>query len=517
MKKELLDKEVICIYDTRAIQKFIFSNNNNIDIIGAGNIVSDVLPEALNYALENNKGMPLGRDEYCMSEMEDPDNVPYFDDQKIRAQVVTIGGGNAFMLYRTGRPCSEVSKAFSRYILEHTYSLQVAVAAVAKTENMDNDINQLYLKLDRIKNTEAFSHPLGTLPIIKKEKTSGAPVIGTDKDTGEEISMQTFFRREKVRTDKHLQNKVRTLGELSKYNDKLAYIHMDGNSMGLTIGRIMGSISDYKEGIIARRRLNMNIMNQYVQTLADSKDWLLTRMSDDGIPAEESDRYFQELHTGGDDINLAMNARYSFMFVEHFIKEVSKKTLWNDDRLGMIYFSVCAGIALVSPDVSCRMGLWLAESCCETAKNEAKKPINLINGNVGNWIDFHINEDSYINDIDTIREDRFKTDTNTYLCLRPYCVDRDRSDTPTYYEKFKALCHMLQKGIYEEKVTKMLLDGYGVGMSYMENQLKSFELLGGEIPDSIGKAYVRVAGREGSYANWFDALQVMDYMGKASI
>ena len=42
MKKELLDKEVICIYDTRAIQKFIFSNNNNIDIIGAGNIVSDV-------------------------------------------------------------------------------------------------------------------------------------------------------------------------------------------------------------------------------------------------------------------------------------------------------------------------------------------------------------------------------------------------------------------------------------------------------------------------------------------
>lgn len=96
MKKELLDKEVICIYDTRAIQKFIFSNNNNIDIIGAGNIVSDVLPEALNYALENNKGMPLGRDEYCMSEMEDPDNVPYFDDQKIRAQVVTIGGRQCF-------------------------------------------------------------------------------------------------------------------------------------------------------------------------------------------------------------------------------------------------------------------------------------------------------------------------------------------------------------------------------------------------------------------------------------
>ena len=76
MKKELLDKEVICIYDTRAIQKFIFSNNYNIDIIGAGNIVSDVLQEALRYAIENNQGMPLGRDEYCMSEMEDLDTVP---------------------------------------------------------------------------------------------------------------------------------------------------------------------------------------------------------------------------------------------------------------------------------------------------------------------------------------------------------------------------------------------------------------------------------------------------------
>ena len=33
MKKELLDKEVICIYDTRAIQKFIFSNNYDVRVI----------------------------------------------------------------------------------------------------------------------------------------------------------------------------------------------------------------------------------------------------------------------------------------------------------------------------------------------------------------------------------------------------------------------------------------------------------------------------------------------------
>ena len=43
MKKELLDKEVLAMYDVRGIQSYIFKSNKAKEIIGASVLVADVI------------------------------------------------------------------------------------------------------------------------------------------------------------------------------------------------------------------------------------------------------------------------------------------------------------------------------------------------------------------------------------------------------------------------------------------------------------------------------------------
>ena len=45
--------------------------------------------------------------------------------------------------------------------------------------------------------------------------------------------------------------------------DYRAVLHVDGNNLGITIGRILQQTPDYQKGIRTRRRLNGNIANQY--------------------------------------------------------------------------------------------------------------------------------------------------------------------------------------------------------------------------------------------------------------
>ena len=42
-------------------------------------------------------------------------------DQKIQMQVMFVGGGNAYVLYRKGAICQRVNRFLAKYILDTTY------------------------------------------------------------------------------------------------------------------------------------------------------------------------------------------------------------------------------------------------------------------------------------------------------------------------------------------------------------------------------------------------------------
>ena len=498
MKSSLLDKEVLCAYDIRAIQKYKFRSSNNRDIIGS-ELILKILTNALSYALN----MTLNSDEYSIFSMDIPDSVPhindvpYFYNDNIKAQVVDIGAGNAFVLYRTGSICQAVTRILKRYFLEHTYSLQFASAVTEKTDDMNNDWNSLYEELDRIKNSAPFSEVLGSLPIVMKEEISALPVTGFDKLTGEALSTETLLKRASADSVSAHGNNMNI--------EKQAFIHMDGNNMGITIAKILSSKHDYISEIMLRRRISESIHNKITEALAKAEEFLQDRMTHDGIS-------FQENYCGlfgGDDVNVTCHADYAMDFVECFVREISRTPMWEDEAAGVMYLTICAGIGYAEGIKDFGLGLRLAEQCCGNAKKEAKKPENLINGAPGNWVDFQISNDKYINDVDAERETSYKISPSRYLCLRPYCFDEARKNTPSYYGKLQEYIRVFSEVIKSTSIRKEFRDAYILNPEMVDVLLLKYrDILGGSL-EVLGGPYVSVSGREGLYAAWYDALELI--------
>lgn len=509
MKKELLDKEVLCAYDIRQIQKFIFRIDKDIDVFGANVIMLNILSRAIEYSLENSKS-PLKKEQYSIVLPYAEDKIPYFNDDKIMAQIISIGGGNAFMLFRKGSIAKDFNHTFSRYLIDNTYSLEVAIASVLKSDIYTNDSRALYDELDRVKASAPSSQALGTLPIVETEPNTGYPVIGLDEMTKEMVSLETIAKREGVYHDTETYDDFKRIKSIITHNQTLAYIHMDGNSMGVTIGKILNDINDYEEGIKVRSMIDHNIGSQYRGTLTEVEKWFENKLIEDGIKEDDVKNHYSRIHVGGDDINMMFDAKYVFCFVEHFMNEISKKYLWNDDRVGQVPFSVCCGIGFVSSKVSTKVGLGLAEECCEIAKKEAKKPENLIDGKVGNWIDFHIQKGLHIQDLDSLIEKGYTVDNNRSLLLRPYCLDKELEDLPCHFNNFKKY----HKAFFDKGMSlndcKMIEDAYSLGKKEVSNVLRTLSLKNRQVPDFMKTPFIKVPSRDNECAIAYDVLEIGD-------
>lgn len=63
-----------------------------------------------------------------MLDWEKDDSSAFFNNQEILMQVMFIGGGNSYGLFRNDTICHKVKRYLGRYVLEHTYPLNLAVA-----------------------------------------------------------------------------------------------------------------------------------------------------------------------------------------------------------------------------------------------------------------------------------------------------------------------------------------------------------------------------------------------------
>lgn len=53
MEERLMDREVLCILDTRRIQRFMFRSNTMVDTVGASDLMTHILDDAIAYALRS--------------------------------------------------------------------------------------------------------------------------------------------------------------------------------------------------------------------------------------------------------------------------------------------------------------------------------------------------------------------------------------------------------------------------------------------------------------------------------
>jgi len=319
MKEEWMKKAVLCIFDTRQIQAFMFQANSYYDTLGGSDLMIHILDDAIYFALKNIDS-PLTDDEFDLS--LDPDgDIPYFRSEKIKFQLIICTAGNALCIVRTGELAQKI----------------IAVAVTEMTNDFGLDISKLYYNLNAIKASGDISNPLEPLSVVMRENRTGEPVVGIDPVYGDYVSRSSILRRREAAGRGiviGMDDIVPTCASPRKNGKKyLAVLHADGNNLGITIGRILQQTSSYEEGIRARRKINKNIKECYRKIMKASIDEIKIYYNDNRTDSTDFAHVFQLIHQAGDDINILCSASLAFPFLKIFYRNLDGSLLFHEDNV----------------------------------------------------------------------------------------------------------------------------------------------------------------------------------------
>lgn len=508
MDSSLLDKEVLCILDTRRIQRYIFRSNSFIDTVGGSDLIDHILYNAIKYALKN-VDPPLNEDEYDISLDPDVERFPYFVSDKIKFQIINCAAGNSMCIVRTGALCRQIIRKVSRYYIDHGYSLNLATAVTEKTDNLGNDSFNLYKNLNQIKSSAEISNPLGPLPIVMRELHTGEPVVAFDEKSGDYISRSSLIKRKVAMERPKITNPediiTATASDGVRYR---ALIHSDGNNLGITMGKILQNTSDYEYGIRVRRLISRNIESNFTRildsTMRELKDSFLER----GGRESDFEYVFQIIHQAGDDLNCICRPDFAFKFISVFYKYLKGALLWDAPDL-KIPFYVCTGVAIVPERCPFHVAFNFAEECCSSAKTEAKKAENLRDGFAGNWIDFQVYNKVINRDLDIMREGAYTTQDGINLLLRPYCLDEAVEDQAFSYYRFIDKINSYKALKLKPEDAKIFRLSYGGGKKFFDAWVSRKAHMGIDFSTHLGAPlYTKGDSRK---STWYDVAEVSDF------
>lgn len=512
MKEELMSKPVLCIFDTRQIQAFMFQANSYYDTLGGSDLIIHILDDAIYFALKNIEP-PLADDEFDLS--LDPDgDIPYFRSEKIKFQLIMCTAGNALCIVRTGALAQKIIRKCSRYYLNHAYSLNIAVAVTEMTNDFGRDISNLYYNLNAIKASGDISNPLEPLSVVIRENRTGEPVVGIDPVYGDYVSRSSILRRKEAAGRGiviGMDDIVPTCASPQKNGKKyLAVLHADGNNLGITIGRILQQTSGYEKGIRARRKINRNIKECYSKIMKASLDDLKVYYNNNRTDSTDFAHAFQVIHQAGDDINILCSASLAFPFLKIFYRNLEGSLLFHEGNVKIPLY-VCTGIAFFTKERSFASAFHLAEQCCASAKKEAKKEANLRDGLAGNWIDYQISDYSTSQELELLRKKAFISQEGISLLLRPYCLDRETAGEVYAFDSLLKRIRTLNRLEMPDEVLNILRESYMSGRNEFERWLDILARQGVDLKKLLGVPLYR--DKDGNqHAVWYDALTLMDFV-----
>lgn len=453
MEKELQNVPVLAMYDVRGIQDYIFRTNRVKEIIGASEIVDDIIMETIKEASDFIK-----KEEKIIEWNKLDTKREFLSNPNYKMEVLFIGGGNAYVLYQTGLICEQVNRQMSKAILENTYSLQLAIAVVeahingnTKGFTYKDDYEKLREKMDEVKAKMPLTRTIGALPIAKIDSVTGFPLVVHDTDYIENttfkqeveqgMSQETFLKLNKYYQGKKEEDENNTgEGKIVREFDQfitekgeesiLAIVHIDGNEIGDRISSILSQHNkSYSDAIETMRTLSNNINRTFKTDVFDKlkaqfEKWIQNHTPEGFKP---NGTYLRKIIVAGDDVTFVCNARFALPLVKHFVNHVSKYVMYGskdktDDR-DKYGFSICAGIAFLNSHFPFHIGYQVAEACCDNAKKIAKKTENLEkNGRIGNWVDFQICRNAQMGDLELARKKNYTIGNNIELLQRPFHI-----------------------------------------------------------------------------------------------
>lgn len=432
------------LFDTRSIQRYIFSGNRLRTNVGASYIVDrvffDVLIDDVLKKMFPDENFPSGNDAWDpSSDAETPWEVMN------SCCVAYIGGGNALLLFNQSEKDNrvEVVKNFTRKLLVERPGLKVGVA-LGKLEVIDGELNQediaaLYRELKNNQNKifPAVNVPYNGLTLsceINGESANfyGKLGAGDAKFYSQEVAVKSKFADDANRDLKNRFDEIFALKNFSErmsdYNfpfevDKLGQkegenyftiVHVDGNNMGLKFRTC--------KSLIERRKLSREIRRKTEGAFADLLVKII-RMKisggfGDSLNLAENFLPIRPLIIGGDDVTFLCPANVSLLFTKTLIENLNAETPDNapehlTEKISR-HMDACAGIAILPTKYPFFRGYELAEQLCDSAKksmrNLAKEKNwseeQILRGS--SWLDFAILHGEQAPTLQQIREKEYR-------------------------------------------------------------------------------------------------------------
>lgn len=497
MKTELQKKKVLAMYDVRGIQKFIFKSNVAKEIIGASKLIDQIITQGMIAFIDT---LPSEQRTNYLTDWKKDDPTAFLRQENVQMQILFIGGGNAYVLFREGEICQKVNRFLAKYLLEETYSLNLAVAVVEKTDSYADDYDAIQKEMRRIKATMPMTEPVGAMPFMAADSITGYPL--TCKEKGVYYCTEAKKKRDafpKDESEKVFDNMVTEKGD----NSTLAVCHIDGNSLGLSIQTKMKdreNSKNYETAVSCMRSLSLEISQVFRQTFDEMTAYMDERTPE--IKASAKNHLYREIIVAGDDITFVCNAKLAIPAVHYFLSHLGKEK----------DYSACGGIAFFNSHFPFSDAYQVAESCCENAKKRAKAKENRgksshkdhNDGAIGNFFDFQICTNVRAASLDSYREKHYQTGKERFIA-RPYYVsaEPDRHELNAKNEKY-SVEHLKE---WAEIFRKMPRNK----SKQLRNVIPMHNKREEEISFLVSRGYPIFEEKKEEYALWYDALEIMDF------
>lgn len=417
------------LFDTRSIQRYIYSGDRLRTNVGASYIVDRLFFEVLiNGRLIDGKWVngvlkdifpedrfPTGNDAW------DPaaDDLHPWDEMK-SCCVAYVGGGNALVLFDSSQTDRrvEVVEKFTRRLLVERPGLKVGAALGDLKQLGDelnrDDIDKLYRKLKENQNrifptvnvpysgltlgceingeTANFYGRLGAgeIKFYSQEAAVKSAAAEEAKENLHDRFNKIFERKNfSPASDFDFPTEVEKLGQKTGEN-YFAIVHVDGNNMGAKF-RQCTSLTE-------RRKLSREIRRKTEGVFADLLAKII-RMKDeqgfgDALVLDEKFLPIRPLIIGGDDVTFFCPAKTAILFTKTLM-EILYATTPEDapEHLTQPFsrrMDSCAGIAILPTKYPFFRGYELAEQLCGAAKKSMREFAQSQNAGESSWLDFAI-------------------------------------------------------------------------------------------------------------------------------
>ncbi len=467
------------LFDTRSIQRYIYSGNKLRTNIGASYLVDTVYDEVLFPLLEARFGKQ-GVDMESWRKGEKLESLP----ADVRCMVGSNGGGNLMLLMHDSVENSELKDIvaeFSRELLVKRPGLHIGAAfdeqmRLDDAKGFQEDLDRLYKKLKENQMTVfpevnvaytglTLSCPVnGEAANYLDEKGKVQP--GGSKELhffSQEAACKSMAADGATKNLKALYPAISDkydfptlldqLGQRSQEN-YISIVHIDGNNMGAKFracadqaarSRLSEDMRRKTEGCFGKLLESIDAEYNTYRDFLDVGEEYAEKGGKPLLP-------IRPLILGGDDVTFVCPAklalRFTKRFIEYMMQEDSVKGLESGDAKKV---DCCAGIAILKTSYPFFRGYQLAEQLCDEAKKvmrsqktESDKPCAATS-----WLDFAILHGEQAPTLNEIRNQEYRGARGN-MHFGPYQVGHDLGD-PIKERRFDIenlieAVHQLQRG-----------------------------------------------------------------------